>query len=109
MTLPTCPSIVRRSVSTLTVCPRDNPRPPTQMSRYPSHSDETCAKRGVGAARTCEPTNNTCHVGGRNTFSPLFRCTRAKEGRDRIAMQSDEINKLLNLRAVWRHAKRAKC
>jgi|KBSSwiStaDraftv2_1062776.scaffolds.fasta_scaffold449588_2 hypothetical protein len=31
--------------------PRDNLRPPPQMRRYPSHSDETCAKLGVGAAR----------------------------------------------------------
>src|SRR5947209_15705181 len=29
----------------------DQLRPPAQMSRYPSHPDETCAKLGVGAAR----------------------------------------------------------
>src|SRR4051794_11367232 len=100
MTLPIAPRSFVRPISTPAVCPRDNPRPPTRVSRYPSHLDETCAKRGVGAARTCEPTNNTCQVGGRNTFSPLFRCMRVEEGRDRVAVQSEEIYKLLNLRAV---------
>src|SRR4029077_2600857 len=51
MTLPACPSIVWRSISLLTLFPRHNLRPPPQMRRYPSHSDETCAKLGVGAAR----------------------------------------------------------
>ena len=44
--------------------PRDNLRPPAQISRYPSHSDETCAKRGVCAARKVRANKQYMSGGG---------------------------------------------
>jgi hypothetical protein len=61
----------------------------------------------VCAARNCEQRNNTCRVGGRNTFSPPFHYAGAKQCWRGKARSSKEVNKRLNFRAVCRHASRA--